>query len=366
MARRAYIEQQRREHGRKAVAVLPVHYPRALLTAMNVLAVELWGPPGEPRGPEAGRIQPYVCAVVRNALAFMAGGHADCVDAVLFPHTCDSIQGLATLAPDMGGWQRPALRFIHPKGDVGPAQRGLIRSELERLAEGLESLTGAALDANALTEAIELHDRIDAARRALLERRPYLEMDDTALYRLLRRGEWLWPAEHLAELETALGQMREEPMQIVVPLMVTGYVPEPGGLLSALSEAGARIVADDYAAIGRRVPRVELIGGDDAMAALVERQVAVVPCPTRGGALGTRLDYLQALAEQSEAAGLLIHVVKFCEPELFDVPAIKQRFDALGIPVLVLETALEAELSGQAMTRLEAFVELVAESRRAA
>src|SRR5512147_1901148 len=99
--RRAYIETQKREHGRAAVAVLPVHYPKEILTAMNVLAVEMWGPPGPPRGPEAGRLQSYVCAVARNALAFLASGGADAVDAVLFPHTCDSIQGLATLAPDL-------------------------------------------------------------------------------------------------------------------------------------------------------------------------------------------------------------------------------------------------------------------------
>ena len=56
------IRRQREEHGRKAVAVLPVHYPKELLTALDVLAVELWGPPGPPRGDDAGRVQSYVCA----------------------------------------------------------------------------------------------------------------------------------------------------------------------------------------------------------------------------------------------------------------------------------------------------------------
>jgi activator of 2-hydroxyglutaryl-CoA dehydratase len=39
--RSAYIEAQRREHGRRAVAVLPVHYPKEILTAMGLLAVEM-------------------------------------------------------------------------------------------------------------------------------------------------------------------------------------------------------------------------------------------------------------------------------------------------------------------------------------
>ncbi|MGB7629910.1 MAG: 2-hydroxyacyl-CoA dehydratase, partial [Candidatus Deferrimicrobium sp.] len=117
---RAATISARKKLGQKTVVVLPVHYPRELFTAMDVHTVELWGPPGPPRGPDAGRIQAYACAVVRNALAFLASGGADAADAVLFPHTCDSIQGLATLAPDFGGWGKPALRYLHPKGGDGP------------------------------------------------------------------------------------------------------------------------------------------------------------------------------------------------------------------------------------------------------
>src|SRR5512142_160033 len=126
MTREPYIERQRTEHGRKAVAVLPIHYPKELLTALDLLAVELWGPPGPPRGDAAGRIQTYVCAVVRNALAFLASGGADACDAVLFPHTCDSIQQLATLVHDLGGWDRPTFTLLHPKGADRASARAFV------------------------------------------------------------------------------------------------------------------------------------------------------------------------------------------------------------------------------------------------
>ena len=58
---------------------------------------------------------------------------------------------------------------------------------------------------------------------------------------------------------------------------------------------------------------------------------------------------------------MVIHTVKFCEPELFDVAGIKQHFTKRGVPVLFLESELEAELAGQTITRLEAFVEMVGE-----
>src|SRR4030066_313196 len=38
-----------RDRGRRVVAVLPYHYPRALLRAFGFHPVELWGPPGAAR-----------------------------------------------------------------------------------------------------------------------------------------------------------------------------------------------------------------------------------------------------------------------------------------------------------------------------
>lgn len=371
--RAAYVEQQRREHGRKSVVVLPVHYPKEILTAMDVLAVELWGPPGAPRGPEAGRLQAYVCAVVRNALAFLEGGHADVVDAALFPHTCDSVQGLATLVSDFGGWSKPALTFQHPRGPTRASTRKYLVAEMRALAAELAKLTGAPLQVEALRRAIRLHRTIDETKARILSGRARLALTDRELYDLLRRGEWLWPEEHLAELralETKL--LPDAPIRRGVPLLVTGYVPEPMSLLDALDEAGAYVVRDDWAAVGRRVvtpvhPVDALIeGGDfDPFEALAALYYEAPQCPTRSLDQAGRMRRLLALYEQSGARGVIVHEPKFCEPEAFDVPAIRHAFGDRKIPLLYLETELETELAGQTTTRLEAFVEMVS-GRRAA
>lgn len=53
--RKDCIKEQKERHGRKVLAVLPIQYPKELLTAMDVLAVELWGSSGVVRGVGAGR-----------------------------------------------------------------------------------------------------------------------------------------------------------------------------------------------------------------------------------------------------------------------------------------------------------------------
>lgn len=76
--------------------------------------------------------------------------------------------------------------------------------------------------------------------------------------------------------------------------------------------------------------------------------------------------HLAHLFERSEALGVIVHELKFCEPKLFDVPAIKKTFAARDVPLLYLEGELERELSGQTVTRIEAFVEMLEPRRPAA
>jgi len=61
----------------------------------------------------------------------------------------------------------------------------------------------------------------------------------------------------------------------------------------------------------------------------------------------------------------VLHTVKFCEPELFDVPIVRRGLEAAGLKVLHLETELEPRVTGQIATRIEAFVEMLSDGRGA-
>jgi (R)-2-hydroxyglutaryl-CoA dehydratase subunit beta len=112
------------------------------------------------------------------------------------------------------------------------------------------------------------------------------------------------------------------------------------------------------------VLRVPVDAEVDPYVTLVRQAFEAPPCSTRSASQDARLEHLVRLYRRSHCAGIIVHVPKFCEPELFDVPAIRRRFTAEGEPLLYLEGELEAELSGQAQTRVDAFCEMVAAQRR--
>ena len=61
----------------------------------------------------------------------------------------------------------------------------------------------------------------------------------------------------------------------------------------------------------------------------------------------------------------MILVTKFCEPEFFDYPQLKEDLEAQGVPSVLLETELGMTAAGSVRTRLEAFVETLKEKRGA-
>jgi benzoyl-CoA reductase subunit C len=129
-------------------------------------------------------------------------------------------------------------------------------------------------------------------------------------------------------------------------------------LFESLAEMGGIVAADDLACCGRRLyPRGK---SADAFRHMAESVLGAPPDPTRGSPVQDRLDHLLRLIETSGAEGVVFYDVKFCEPELYDLPYLRKGLQDEGIPSVVIEMDLNDPLSHQALTRLEAFLEMIA------
>ena len=151
-----YLREQRRQ-GRAACGVFPAQYPRELLWAADLLPAEIWDPPMEPVAAGA-HLQATICPVVRRGLELLLSGAGAALDALLFPHPCDSVQNLASVVHDCLGTDLPCHFLYNPKAPFGPAARRYYRDQLEVLAGRLAGDGGP--DPARLAEAVTQGRRV--------------------------------------------------------------------------------------------------------------------------------------------------------------------------------------------------------------
>ncbi|BEQ13839.1 2-hydroxyacyl-CoA dehydratase subunit D [Desulfoferula mesophila] len=344
--------------GGKVCAVFPAQYPKELLWAHEVLPMEVWDPPQEPAR-ATGHLQPYICSVVRQGLELLLAGGMDEVGAILFPHTCDSLQNLASLVADYLEPPAPSLFFYNPKAPFAAAAQSFYVARLQALDEELSLIFGPAPE-GALEEALEWSRRLAGLYARAYARRAAGELKAGAaeFYAVLRGGEYLHPRDYVPLLEAWLERASATEQGRGAALLMSGVLPGPPDLLETLDDLGLRVMHDDLISMSRRLLYPPPEAGDP-YEALARSFLAMPPCSTRGSSLAERLAWLKKLARESGAQGVVFSVVKFCEPELFDLPELRRGLKQAGLPSLVLEVDVNQEVGGQAATRLEAFGEML-------
>ena len=350
---RQQVIEEARERGERVAAVLPIHYPRALLRAYGISPVEVWGPPGVAPAAGNAHFQAYTCAIVRHATSLLLGPAARSVDLILIPHTCDALQGMGSVFKDFIKPEQPVVTLYHPRGRRASDRAFMVR-ELRRLAARLREITGREPTEADLVAAIETEEEATSLFAEVAGQRKAFALSDRELYTLLRSREYL-PAERFIELARSVP--RDGAPDGGVPLMMSGIVPEPMEIFDRINEMGARIVDDDLACCSRRIYRSTPKG--DPFERLAAALLSMPPDPTVGSPIGERAAHIKARMQAAGARGLLVYDVKFCEPELFDLPLLRGALDKAGLRLLHVEYEMGAAVAQQTITRIEAFVEML-------
>lgn len=345
--------------GRHLLGVFPAYYPKEILWAMNIVPAEIWDPPMEITAANT-HLQTYICSVVKLGLELVLQGKCDILDGFLFPHTCDSIQNMASVIFDYIKPDKPCYFFYHPKAPYGQAGRDFYQRHLKDLAESLERQFGP-LNIEALKQAVDMGRRISRLFQDIYDLRAKGELDASNMefYQVVRKGEYLFPDDLIPELEEFLAQKKASTRRPGTPVILSGVLPNPHEILGLLDDLGVRVAHDDLLIGSRRllIPPSNL---EDPFEQLTDSYFAMAPCSTRGSSIVERREHLFRLINATAAKGVIFNVVKFCEPEWFDIPNLQNELKGKGIPSLVLDTEVNQGLSGQMKTRVEAFVEMLA------
>jgi benzoyl-CoA reductase subunit C len=350
-------------NGRPIVGCFPMYVPEELVHAAGALPVTILGSE-EPIMAANDLLQNYVCAVVRSSFDLALNGALDFLDGMIFPDVCDTVQCLA----DLWDVHRPKPfhhSFAMPGKVNAASSRQYLLAELYSLKAGLEKLTGRRIDDDTLLASIAVFNEHRAKMRrlyALRRANPGLlsasEMVSVVVSSMLMPKE-----EHNRLLDGLLvaAERRTAPAKDRVRLLLAGNLcdePEPSEMLDMIEELGA-VVVDDDLFTGRKYFANDVRSSGDPMEALAEHFLDFAPCPTRHDPAKDWPRYIIDLARASEAQGVVLLTLKYCEVLAFDLPYVVSRLDEAGIPHFLIETDHEMASLGQVRTRLQAFVEML-------
>jgi bcr-type benzoyl-CoA reductase subunit C len=362
-----YARAWKRRTGGKVVGTFPMNFPGEIVRAAGALPVVVQDS-REPITAGSGLLPEFHCGYTRSLADQAATGQFGFVDAFVCADHCIQLLGAVdTIRYTVPETPVRMVQFISSMGD--PWARQQVDDTLRSFAADLERLLGTAITDDALRESIRAFNE----NRRLLRR----------LYELRRSGAAIIAAQLQVIVQSSMVMDVREHTSIIEPLVESLEEPlaNPGAswrsvrlhlsghlchapraeLLSLFEECGATVVDDDLYT-GYRYISTDVPEDGDPLAALGRWYASRndnVPCPTRVQHNADWDDYLLRSVAASRADGVVVLMVKFCEPHMLYYPELRKALEGNGIPLLLIETEHEGLPLESIRTRVETFIEQI-------
>jgi benzoyl-CoA reductase subunit C len=290
----------------------------------------------------------------------------DFLDGVVFPHSCDSIQNLADI------WKH---HFPEQFSDVvvlpvwvdAPEAEDYLMEELRRFQLKLEEHLGEKISEDAIAASIDAYNENRAALAELysLRRENPTAISAGDVLNVVLASFRMRKEEHTELLKTLIEDVRAAARKTngeAVRVVLYGNACDHPDIMALFGEPGAVVVDDDLCTGSRYFLHLAPSEGVP-LKRIARRYLTRVPCPSKHSDSFDRRDYLVDMVRQGEADGVVMLILKFCDPHDFDYPDIAKRLTEENIPHLKIETEMQPASIEQVKTRLEAFVEMLKEKK---
>lgn len=350
--------------GRKVVGAFPMNFPGEIIHAAGALSVVVQ----DSRAPITdGRslLPEFHCGYSRSVADQAATGNFDYVDAFLCADHCIQLLGAVdTIRFIMPSTPVHFVQLISSMGDDWGRQQ--IDEAMRSFAAALENVLGVEITQVALRDSIRVFNR----NRQLLRR----------LYDLRRSGANITAAQMQTMVQSSMVMDKQEHNEILAPLVdlfadetvnprqpvrlhLSGHLCHAprAELLTVIEECGAAVVDDDLYT-GYRYISTDVAEEGESLHALgrwyLDRNDNV-PCPTRVQHNVDWDGYLLGSLDRSQATGVVVLMVKFCEPHMLYYPELRKTLEKHDIPLLLIETEHEGLPVESIRNRVETFVEQI-------
>lgn len=364
-----YARARKAATGQRVIGIFPMHFPGELAHAAGALPVILQDD-DKPVTVGQASIFNFYCGYNRSVVDQTMRGEYKALDAILFGDHCVQLLGTA----DVIRGEMPDLPILFNQLcsilDASWVDKET-RGTFAQLWKELEQLVGRPIPAADVRRSIRLFNRNRALIRQIydMRRTGQVALTGRQMQIIVKSSMVMDKADHTALLERLIADLsRKAPSAQRVKVYLSGHLchaPKPE-ILDLIETCGGVVVDDDLYTGWRYVhaDMDETLEPVEAMTRWYVDKNRRLPCPTRNVQRMDWEDYLLGAVQRSGAQGLIVLMVKFCEPHMYFYPEIKDAFDAAGIPHLMIETEHEEMPIESLKTRVETFVEIA--RRRAA
>jgi benzoyl-CoA reductase/2-hydroxyglutaryl-CoA dehydratase subunit BcrC/BadD/HgdB len=230
----------------------------------------------------------------------------------------------------------------------------------------LEQHLGEEIQNSELVKSIDIYN----ANRSALSDLYALRRDNpgaisgAAVLDVVRASMSMRKEDHTALLKKLLDELRAAPRTNGqdIRIVLHGNACDHPEIMNLFEETGAVVVDDDLCTGSRYFLHIETPEGGP-IRKIAKRYIQRVPCPSKHSTSFDRREYLVDMVKQSEADGIVMLILKFCDPHDFDYPDLAKHLSESNIPHLRIETEMQPASIEQIRTRLQAFVEMLKEKK---
>lgn len=301
---------------------------------------------------------PHVKRVLDRALA----ADLPALAGVVFMNSCDAMRRLADAWQVARPTDRTILVDLPSANDDGAVD--YFAAQLARLADELSRWSGRPLTEGDISCSAARYQDLAGALNRLGDRAAAgtLPGGRRVLQELLNRSVTAPIEETLAQVHRieAAPDNAPRPGSPVSLYLFGNVLPDPEAF-SLFESCGALVVADDVCTGSRQIVPFDFDGEREGLRQMARGLLRRPACartiePVHPGAFAAQI---VRGAKDCRARGVIAHVMKFCDPYLVRLPAVREALQKAGLPLLVLEGDCTLRSLGQHRTRIEAFVEML-------
>jgi bzd-type benzoyl-CoA reductase N subunit len=359
-----YARAWKQRTGSRVFGYFCTYFPEELLHAAGILPIRILGDK-ENVSLADSHVQAFICSLVRTSLDAALKEKFTFLDGVMFPHSCDSIQNLADIWRQNFPKQFSEVVVLPVWVDIPEAEDYLVE-EIARFRRQLEKYLGRKIQDAELKRSIDIYNENRDALASLyaLRRDNPGALTGESVIEVVRASMCMRKEDHTALLKKLLNELKTAPRKDdgAVRIVLYGNVCDHPAIMNLFEEMEAVVVDDDLCTGSRYFLHTEPSDGDPVRR-IAQRYLKRVPCPSKHSTSFDRRPYLVDMVKRSKADGVVMLILKFCDPHAFDYPDLAKRLTESNIPHLLIETEIQPASIEQVRTRLQAFVEMLKEKK---